>query len=112
MPKWRMVKKHPIRPHLLAWRKKLAKTQFWLANELQTSQSNVQRQERGDIGVDDQTFSDIAKAYGITVAELSVSPEDADKARALDRLLRAVKKMDAEGISALASFAELIKPAS
>ena len=110
MPKCGMVKKHPIRPHLRVWRKKLGLKQKWLANEIGTHASNVLRQERGDIGVDDATFEAIAKAYGITVAELSAPPKDADKARAMDRLLKAVKALDAEGVVTLASFAERLKP--
>ena len=60
--------------------------------------------------MDDATFEAIAKAYGITVAELSAPPKDADKARAMDRLLKAVKALDAEGVVTLASFAERLKP--
>ena len=106
-----MVKAHPVRPYLKAWRKKLGRKQNWLANEIGTSQSNIVRQERGEIGVDDATFAAIAKAYGISVAELSAHPNEADKAQALDRLLTAVRQMDGETLAVVAGFAERIKPA-
>ncbi len=105
-----MAKQHSLRPHLKAWRKKLGKRQMWLANIIGTQQSNIARQERGDIGVDDETFAAIAKAYGITVAELSAHPDDAEKARALDRLLTAARQMDSETLAVVAGFAERIKP--
>lgn len=105
-----MVKKHPVRPFLKVWRKAQKKTQVWVANEIGTSQSNIVRQERGETGVDDATFEAIAKAYGITVAELSAPPEDAEKARALDRLLKIVRNMDGEAVALVSGFAERIKP--
>jgi predicted transcriptional regulator len=101
-----MVKQHPIRPHLKAWRKKLGKRQVWLANEIDNHQSNIVRQERGDIGVDDATFAAIAKAYGITIEELSVHPDEAATAQALHRLTNAVQKLDGESIAILAGLAE------
>lgn len=107
----RMPKKHPIRPHLLAWRLKMDKSQEWLANELGTHHSTVLRWEKGTAGVDDQTFAGIAKAYGVTIAELSGRPEDASKARELDRLLRALPEIDEEGMRALAVMAERFRPA-
>ena len=105
-----MTIRHPVRPHLRAWREKFGFKQKWLANELGTHPSNVLRQERGEIGVDDKTFTEIARIYGITVAELSAPPADAPKAAALDRLLRVAQSLDAEGVAALASFAERLKP--
>lgn len=101
-----MVKQHPIRPHLKAWRKKLGKTQVWLASEIGTTHANCLRQERGETGVDDATFAAIAKAYGITIEELSVHPDDAAKAQALHRLTNAVQKLDGESIAILAGLAE------
>jgi len=101
-----MVKQHSIRPHLKAWRKKLGKRQAWLAKEIGCHQSNVVRQERGDIGVGDATFAVIAKAYGITVEELSVHPSEAAKAQVLHRLSKAVQQMDSESIAILAGLAE------
>ena len=105
-----MPKKHPIRPHLLAWRQKMDKTQEWLANELGTSHSTVLRREKGTAGVDDATFAEIARIYGITVAELSASPEDAAKAKEMDRLMRALRDMDEDGLRALATMAERLTP--
>lgn len=102
----RMPKKHPIRPHLFAWRTSMNRSQEWLAGELGTHHSTVLRWEKGVAGVDDQTFQRIAKAYGITVAELEGRPEDAPKARELDRLLRALPEIDEEGMRALAVLAE------
>lgn len=101
-----MVKQHTIRPFLKAWRKKLGKRQVWLAEEIGSHQSNIGRQERGDIGVGDTTFAAIAKAYGITVEELSVHPDEAAKAQALHRLTKAVQKLDTESIAILAGLAE------
>lgn len=101
-----MTKAHPIRPHLLAWRQRMGKTLVWLANEIGTSHSTVQRQETGRSGVDDATFAAIARAYGITVAELSADPADADKARELARLLESVKGLDARGIRTLADLSD------
>ena len=106
----RMPKKHPVRPYLLAWREHLDKTQEWLANELGTHHSTVLRWEKRGAGVDDQTFAAIAKAYGITVAELSAPPGEAAKARQMDRLLRAIPKMDEEGLRTLATMAERLTP--
>lgn len=105
-----MVKKHPIRPHLHAWRKAVGKTAQWLANELGTSHSTVLRYESGETGVDDDTFAAIATAYGITLAELSSAPRDASKAQALDRLMTAVRDMDEETLQTLAGLAERLHP--
>jgi transcriptional regulator with XRE-family HTH domain len=106
-----MPKKHPTRPHLLAWRRKMDKTQQWLAGALGVDHSSVLRWERGTAGVDDATFKAIANAYGITVAELSAPPCQSGKARELDRLMRAVREMDEEGLRALATMAERLTPA-
>jgi transcriptional regulator with XRE-family HTH domain len=101
-----MTKAHPVRPHLLAWRQRMGKTLTWLANEIGTSHSTVQRQEKGKLGVDDATFAAIAKAYGITVAELSADPADSEKAREMARLLEMVKQLDARGVRTLADLSE------
>jgi|688.fasta_scaffold2209057_1 transcriptional regulator with XRE-family HTH domain len=101
-----MVKRHPIRPHLKAWRKKLGKRQTWLANEIGTNPSNIVRQERGEIGVDEATFAAIANAYGITIEELSAHPDQADKARATHRLSQAVQLLDSESVDILRGLAE------
>jgi transcriptional regulator with XRE-family HTH domain len=106
-----MQKKHPLRPHLHAWRLKMGKTQEWLADQIGCAHSTVLRWEKGAAGVDDATFSAIAKAYGITVAELSARPCQSGKARELDRLMRAVREMDEEGLRALATMAERLTPA-
>ncbi|MBK1656868.1 helix-turn-helix domain-containing protein [Paracraurococcus ruber] len=105
-----MIRKHPTRPFLRAWRKRLGKTAEWLANEIGTVHSTVLRYEAGTTGVDDATFEAIAKAYGISIAELSAHPNDAEKARAMDRILRAIRDMDEEGLSVIAGFAERMKP--
>lgn len=86
------------------------KSQQWLANELGTHHTSVSRWEKGEAGVDDATFDAIARAYGITVAELSAHPDDAGKAQALDRLMRALQSMDEEGLRALATMAERLTP--
>jgi transcriptional regulator with XRE-family HTH domain len=106
----RMVKRHPIRPHLLAWRRKMDKSQEWLANELRTHHTSVLRWEKGTAGVDDGTFAEIARIYGITEAELSASPDEAGKARELHRLMTILPKMDEEGMRALATLAERLQP--
>lgn len=106
----RMIRKHPTRPHLRAWRLRAGKTLEWVANEIGTSHTTVSRQE-GGTGVDDATFAAIACAYGITVAELSAPPDQAEKARALDCLLRTVRDMDAASIEVLAGLAARLKPA-
>lgn len=106
----RMPKKHPIRPHLLAWRNKMNKSQEWLANELGTAHSSVGRWERGIAGVDDATFEQIARIYGISPAELSAAPGEAAKAQQVDRLMRALSQMDEEGLRTLATMAERLIP--
>ena len=50
-----MRKAHPIRPHLLAWRRHMDKTQEWLAEQIGKHHATVLRAERGDAGVDDAT---------------------------------------------------------
>jgi len=105
-----MRKHHPKRPFLLLWRNRMNWTQEQLANMLGVSHSTVQRQEAGKIGVDDQTFAAIAAAYGITVAELSAHPDDADKAKALHRIYTAAAELDAEALKAAATFMERMKP--
>lgn len=106
----RMGKAHPRRPHLKAWREHMDRTQEWLANEIGTSHSTVLRAEKQETGVDDRTFEAIAKAYGITVAELTAAPADREKAQAMDRLLRVVRDMDGPGVALIAGFAERLKP--
>jgi transcriptional regulator with XRE-family HTH domain len=105
-----MPKKHPNRPYLLAWRRHLEKSQEWLAGELGTSHSTVLRWEKGQAGVDEKTFAEIARVYGITPAELSAHPNDASRSRELDRLWKAVAAMDNDGLHALATMAERLKP--
>lgn len=102
----RMTKAHPIRPHLQAWRQRMGKTLVWLANEIGTSHSTVQRQEKGKLGVDDATFAAIARAYGISVAELSADPADSEKARELARLMDMLKQLDARSVRTLADLSE------
>ena len=101
-----MKKGHPTRPYLGAWRLHMKKKKIWLANEIGTSHTTVRRHELGELGVDDTTFAAIAKAYGITVEELSVHPSEAAKAQALHRLSKAVQQMDSESIAVLAGLAE------
>lgn len=106
----RMPKKHPVRPFLLAWRTKMEKTQEWLANEIGTSHSTVNRHESGFSGVDDKTFEAIAKAYGITVAELSAHPDQSERARAMHRLMSRLNLLSDEGVDALARLADQLSP--
>lgn len=84
----------------------MGKTLVWLANEIGTSHSTVQRQEKGKLGVDDATFAAIARAYGISVAELSADPADSEKARELARLMDMLKQLDARSVRTLADLSE------
>lgn len=54
----------------------------------------------------DEVFEAIARAYGITAAELSGPPSDAARARALHRLLNAARGMDDHRLSRLADLAD------
>lgn len=56
--------------------------------------------------MDDATFSAIAEAYGITIAELSASPAEAERSRALHRLMEAMRALDDRRLSRLADLAE------
>lgn len=105
-----MAKHHPLRPHLRAWRTTLGYTLEWVAEQIGAHHSSVLRWEKGTAGVDDATFAAIAKVYGITVAELAGTPADAPKHREMDRLLRALPRMDEEGLRALAVMAERLLP--
>ena len=60
--------------------------------------------------MDEATFAAIAKAYGISVAELSASPADADRARELGRLLDVARRLDAKGLRTLADLSEQFAP--
>jgi transcriptional regulator with XRE-family HTH domain len=95
-----------IRPYLLAWRKKLNWTQSRLANELGTDHTTIGRYEKGQLRVDDATFSRIAEAYGISPAELSAPPEEAERAREMHRIMTAVRDLDDGSLRALADMAE------
>jgi transcriptional regulator with XRE-family HTH domain len=77
-----------------------------LAERLGVTHSCVIGWEQGKSGVDDSTFASIARAYGITVAELSVNPADAPRARSVHRLLEALRRLDELRISRLADLAE------
>ena len=101
-----MAKKLPIRPHLRVWRRALGWKLVPLAEQLGVAHSCIIGWEQGKTGVDDETFSAIAKAYGISTAELSVDPSDAPRARALHRLLEAVRCLDERRIGRLADLAE------
>jgi transcriptional regulator with XRE-family HTH domain len=107
---WRMPKKHPIRPYLTPWRLKMNHSQQSLADELGIAHTTVGRWEAGVSGVDDATFEAISRIYGISVAELSVHPDHAEKARAMGRLFQAVKEMDAARLAKLADLAEDLRP--
>ncbi len=106
-----MRKAHPKLPHLRAWREHFGKTQEWVAEQVNRAHSNVVRWESGQAGVDNETFAAIAKAYGITVAELTAPPEDAPKARQMHRLLEAAREMDADGLRTLADLAARLRTA-
>lgn len=56
--------------------------------------------------MDDATFAAIADAYGITVAELSAPPAEAERARELHRLMEAMRELDARRLGRLADLAE------
>jgi uncharacterized protein YigA (DUF484 family) len=94
-----MTKSHPIRPHLLAWRRQMDKTQQEVAFALNVSHSTIQRQESGRAGVDDASFAEIARFYQITPAELSAPPSEAKRAQELHRLLTAARDMDAQSLA-------------
>lgn len=104
-----MPKTHPIRPYLGAWRVRMQKPLTWLADRIGVSHSTIQRQEKGKIGVDERTFAAIADAYGISVAELSAHPNDAEKAKELDRLLRRLQSLNARSIRTLADLSEQLE---
>jgi transcriptional regulator with XRE-family HTH domain len=102
----RMAKRHPIRPHLRAWRIHYGKTLEWVAAALGASHSTVLRWETGENGVQQETFEAIARAYGLTAAELSGPPEDASRARELHRIMTALQALDDRRLKHLASLAE------
>lgn len=102
----RMNRSHPRRPHLKAWREHFRKTLEWVADQVQTSHTSVMRWERGTSGVDDATFAAIAKAYGITPAELSAPPSEAERARQMHRLMTRLKNLDAKALTSLADLAD------
>ncbi len=105
-----MAKKLPIRPHLRAWRLRQNWTLVALANRLGTGHSSVISWEQGKAGVDDATFAAIADAYGISVAELSADPADAERSQALHRLMQAVRVLDDGKLARLADLAEDLAP--
>jgi transcriptional regulator with XRE-family HTH domain len=102
----RMKAKHPVRPHLRAWREHHKFSQIALAQRLRVSHTSVLRWETGESGVSDAVFAQIAKVYGISVAELSLPPEQADKARQLHRLLTILPDLDQWSLTSLADLAE------
>ena len=99
-----MRNKLPIRPFLRAWREHFDWSQDTIANKVGTIHSTVSRWERGVSGVDDETFLRIADAYGITVAELSAHPDDAEQAKALGEVLEKLRGMSAAQLRGLAGF--------
>ena len=101
-----MAKKLPTRPHLRAWRLAKGWKLVPLAEQIGVAHSCIIAWEQGKTGVDDATFASIAKAYGITVAELSVVPSDAPRARSVHRLLEALRSLDERRIARLADLAE------
>jgi transcriptional regulator with XRE-family HTH domain len=100
------AKKLPTRPHLRAWRLAKGWKLVPLAEQLGVAHSCIIAWEQGKTGVDDATFASIANAYGITVAELSVEPSDAPRARSVHRLLEALRSLDERRIARLADLAE------
>jgi transcriptional regulator with XRE-family HTH domain len=101
-----MAKRHPTRPHLRSWRLHLGKTTLDLANIIGTSHSTVLRWEAGENGVQQETFDAIAKAYGITPAELSAPPAEAERARLLHRLMSILPQIDDRRLQRLTDLAE------
>jgi transcriptional regulator with XRE-family HTH domain len=104
-----MKKRHPIRPHLRAWRLHMGKKQQHIADALAMDHTTVHRHETGASGVDDKTFAAIAAFYGISPAELSAHPSEAARARELHRLWTAAQSMGHADLAALATFAERLK---
>ncbi len=104
-----MPNPHPARPHLREWRLYLGHSLKWLANELATSHPTVIRWEKGESGVNDATFQAIARAYGITPAELSAPPSEAERARLLHKLMQTIPNLTDKKLAALASMADTLK---
>lgn len=104
-----MKKRHPIRPHLRAWRIHFDETLEGLAEKLRISHSTIQRWETGAIGVDDKQFAEIARVYGITLAELSEHPSERERMQKMDQVLQLVRDLDAEGLAAVATLASRLK---
>lgn len=100
-----MAKMHPRRPHLRAWREHFGLTLEALAEKMSCAISSVHRWESGAYGVQDETFQEIARVYGITVAELSAPPGEAERARNLHRLMTAISDMDDQRLRRLADLA-------
>lgn len=105
-----MKPKHPVRPHLRAWRMHLHLSQMALAERLGVSHTSVLRWETGESGVSNKMFAAIAEAYGITVAELSAPPDQAAKARQMHRLLTVIPHLDEGALDTLAALAERLAP--
>ena len=104
-----MPNPHPPRPHLREWRLHLGRSLKWLADQLATSHPTVIRWERGESGVNDATFQAIARAYGITPAELSAPPSDAERARLLHKLMQTIPNLTDKKLAALTSMADTLK---
>ena len=58
--------------------------------------------------MDDATFEAIANAYGITAAELSAPPGDAEHARTLGRVMNVIRALDTAQLRLIAETAEAL----
>lgn len=81
-------------------------SQFSLAERLGVSHTSVLRWETGESGVSNEKFAEIARCYGITVAELASPPDEADRARQMHRLLTVIPTLDETALLSLANLAE------
>lgn len=81
-------------------------SQTRLANELGTTHPTIGRYERGELTVSDAVMARIAAAYGITIAELSLPPEEAERARQLHRVMALIPRLNEDSLRLLAEMAE------
>lgn len=95
-----MVQAHPSRPFLMAWRKRQGMSKLALAKALGVAHTSVGRWEEGG-GVDDKTFEAIARLYGITPAQLSAHPDEAERAALMGQLMERVQRLDADRLRLL-----------
>ena len=104
-----MSKKQPLRSHIRDWRLERGLTLLQAAQLAGIDTGNLSRAERGLSGMDDATFAALAKVYGVSVAELSVAPEQAPRARQMGRLMTVMQTLDEKNLATLADLAERLR---